>query len=100
MRLSRLALLIAFYVSLDVANPMMPGALVFGAQESVEARQADRFRAHDEAPALALAPEGLTPIEPIVVPSRMTWAAPRTRHVHVTRSRLLLQAPAPSSEDH
>jgi hypothetical protein len=100
MWLSRLALIVALYVSLDVANPMMPGALVFGVQESVEARQGDRFRAHDEAPLLALAPERLDSVEPIVVPNRMTRAAPRAPEAHVTRSRLSLQRPDPSPEDH
>jgi hypothetical protein len=53
MRLARLALLVAVYVALDVSNPMMPGALTFGVEESVELRRAERYRGqtHLAAPA-------------------------------------------------
>ena len=47
MTLSRLALLVALYLSLDVSNPMFPGALTFGLEDSVEVRQADRLRGLD-----------------------------------------------------
>lgn len=33
---TRLTLLIVFYVTLDFANPLMPGAVNFGADESIE----------------------------------------------------------------
>ncbi|HEV8436946.1 MAG TPA: hypothetical protein VGT40_02525 [Methylomirabilota bacterium] len=36
MKARRLALLIAFYITLDFANPWMPGALNFDADESVD----------------------------------------------------------------
>jgi hypothetical protein len=42
--LLRLALLFAVYLSLDFSNPLMPGAVSFGAEESVKARQAERPR--------------------------------------------------------
>jgi hypothetical protein len=48
------SLLFAIYLSLDLSNPMMPGALCFGAQDSVEARQAERVRAGHAGEALAV----------------------------------------------
>lgn len=48
----RLALLFAVYLSLDFSNPLMPGAVTFGAGEtSVEARHGERPRVTDVAPA-------------------------------------------------
>jgi hypothetical protein len=43
-----LVLAFALYLSLDVANPLMPGAVTFGDDSSVELRQAERFRGHHE----------------------------------------------------
>jgi hypothetical protein len=40
----RLTLLLVIYVALDFSNPLMPGAVSFGAAESVEARHGDRLR--------------------------------------------------------
>jgi len=54
--LVRLALVVAVYLSLDLSNPMMPGALTFGVEDSVEARQADRFRSHGDAAGLPASP--------------------------------------------
>ena len=39
MTLSRLALLVALYLSLDVSNPMFPGALTFGLPNSPATRR-------------------------------------------------------------
>ena len=47
MNLLRLALLFAVYLSLDFANPLMPGAVTFGDGETVEGRQGERFRGAD-----------------------------------------------------
>lgn len=99
MRLRRSALLIALYVALDFANPMMPGALVFGVEDSVEARHPDRSRADNDAPPFDAAPERVAAAEPVRVPSRMTLVSPRAPRTHVTRSRLSLPASA-SLEDH
>lgn len=103
MKLPRLTVLVAMYVSLDVANPLMPGALSFGVEDSVEARQVDRFRGHDDVSTLPLAPasEPLAPVERSVTRSRLVTAASwHFWRAHVTRSDPSLLAPAPSPEDH
>ena len=99
MSLSRLALIVAVYLSLDVANPMMPGALVFGAEDSVELRQPDRSPTHEETP-LAPAPERVVMGEPAIVSRRPTQVASSVTHTPVTRSHLARPASAsPSAED-
>lgn len=103
MTLSRLALLVALYLSLDVSNPMFPGALTFGLEDSVEVRQADRLRGHDDGIPLPLAraSERLALPERAVAPSRAP--APlisRSRRAHAPRAHLPLRAPGPSPEDH
>jgi hypothetical protein len=104
MTLTRLALFVAAYVALDVSNPMMPGALTFGVEQSVEARQADRFRgqAHESVPISgAPEPEQLDPDrQPLRPRGLLVPGTPRSRQVHVARSQLSLPAPVSSSEDH
>jgi hypothetical protein len=98
-----LTLLVAIYVSLDVANPLMPGALSFGADESVEARQADRFRTHDDVGAAARDParDIVAVAEPTVVRRGMTAAVrPHARWARVIRSHPSPPLPASSPEDH
>lgn len=94
-----LPLLVTVYVAIDVANPMMPGALVFSPGESIEASQSPRCRANDEATAVAPAPERLGPIAPVLVPPRPVSVAPRAPRTHVTRAHLPLRAPSPAAED-
>jgi hypothetical protein len=103
MKLPRLTLLVAMYVSLDVANPLMPGALSFRVEESVEARQVDRFRGHDDVSTLPLAPasEPLAPVEPRATRSRViTAVGSYFWRAHDTRSDPSLRPPAPAPEDH
>jgi hypothetical protein len=104
MMLARLALLVAAYLSLDVSNPMMPGALTFGVEESVEARPSDRFRGQDPHAAPmpgAPEPERLDPSDRGLTVRRLpAVAAPGSRPAPVTRSRLSLPAPAAPAEDH
>jgi len=102
MTLARMALLFAIYMSLDISNPLMPGALTFSVEESVEVRQSDRVRGEDDA---ALTPlpgvDRLAPPERSVVLFRP--AAPvtvRSRRAHITRSHPSLPQPASPSEDH
>jgi hypothetical protein len=98
-----LVLLVTVYLSLDVANPLMPGALTFGVEDSVELRQAERFRARDH---VALRPTVTPPdrVEPIDHGSTVTWTpaanAPRLVPSRVQRARSSLSVPSPSSEDH
>jgi hypothetical protein len=41
------ALVVALCLTVDVANPLMPGALGLGLENSIDSRQADRPRADD-----------------------------------------------------
>jgi hypothetical protein len=98
--MARLALVIAVYLSLDVTNPMMPGAFVFGVDDSVELRQADRFRPQANAPRLAPAPVRDAPLEPppiVATPARTP--TPLRRAAHGPRSSLPL-VPVVAPEDH
>jgi hypothetical protein len=98
--LSRLRFLVALYILLDVATPMLPGALVFSAEDSVETHQAPRFRAHDDASPSAPAPDRVRPIEPILVAPRPAVSGPCVRRAHIVRPHLLSSASAASAEDH
>jgi hypothetical protein len=104
MMLAKLALFVAAYIAQDVSNPLMPGALTFSVEQSVEVRQADRFRGqvHEVAP-IPRAPE-LECLDPDAQPLRprrlLAPETPCSRQVHVARSQLSLHAPASPSEDH
>jgi hypothetical protein len=102
MTLARLAVLFAIYVSLDLANPLMPGALMFGVQESIEVRQSDRARGEDDAtPTRVAGTERLAPPERSSAMFRpIAPVGVRARQVHVTRSHPASPPPAPPSEDH
>ena len=102
---TRLALAVALCLSLDVANPMMPGALGFGVQNSVDSRQADRARVDDVAGALPPAPTGeqVEGLDPGPARSRL---APGVRHARITHAFRRASAPpsshaapAPSDDD-
>jgi hypothetical protein len=102
MRASWLVLLVTSYLALDVGNPLMPGALTFGA-DSVEVRQAERFRAHHD---VALLPAAALParVEPIDRPVAASRAPAGVIHLipasGVQRARSVLSAPSYPSEDH
>lgn len=98
--LLRLSLLVALYLSFDVATPMVPGALVFSAEDSVEVHQAPRFRAHDDASPSVPMPTRVRPTEPILVAPRPALSAPRGRRAHIVRPRVPAPAPTASAEDH
>jgi hypothetical protein len=61
MTLAKLALLVAMYLALDLSNPMMPGALAFGVEETVEVVQSDRSRGDDHTPLVAFQTGSPTP---------------------------------------
>lgn len=103
MKVSWLVLLVAVYVLLDVANPLMPGALMFGIEDSVEARQADRLRGHDDAALLlrSSAPLQLVGAERAVILGRAPAPVPsRVLQVRAPRSSPARPAPSASPEDH
>jgi hypothetical protein len=104
MTLARLALFVAVYVALDVSNPMLPGALTFGGEPSVEMRQTDRFRGqvHEAAPIpRAPEPERLDPADrPLTLRRQRPPETLRLRPTHAARSRLSGPASAAPSEDH
>jgi hypothetical protein len=100
---SWLILLVAVYVSLDVANPMMPGALTFGIADSVESRQAERFRGHDDGALFPAspAPERLEPADRGRTLARgPSPAVARPWQADTPRRRPSTPAPAAPSEDH
>ncbi|MBI2217333.1 MAG: hypothetical protein HYU51_08555 [Candidatus Rokubacteria bacterium] len=102
MSISWVVWLVAVYMSLDVSNPMMPGALTFGIDESVEVRQADRFRAHDAAARLPLAPapKRLEPVErPVIVTRASAPDVPRIRRSRLEYPRPAVSTPTASPED-
>jgi hypothetical protein len=101
-RTSWLVLIVAVYVSLDVANPLMPGALTFGVEDSVEVRQAERFRGPDDAalvPTVPL-PERVARTEQTAVrwppAADVVWSWSR----HAPRARSALSALSTPSPDH
>jgi hypothetical protein len=102
MRFSWLTLAVAIYISLDVANPLMPGALTFGIEDSVEIRLAERFRSHHSVVSIPATP----PSERVGQIDHQTLVSPvpagdipRTSPSHVQRARSSLSAPASSPED-
>jgi hypothetical protein len=100
---SWLILTVALYVSIDIANPMMPGALTFGIEDSVEVRQAERFRDHHDVAWLPAGPpcERVDQVDHQPVLSRVPAAAiRRTSPSRVQCARSSLCAPIASPEDH
>lgn len=81
MSLLKLALLLVVYVSLDFANPMMPGAVSFDSGGSVEGRKADRGR---DADAVASRLQATTVLRHVTVqPARIGSARPAPQGVPV-----------------
>jgi hypothetical protein len=97
-------LLLVLYVCLDFANPLMPGAVTFDADESVEGVRAERSRADGEAAAVVPVPaaEHLRPAPVVGVAAR-----PRPG-LDLARAHLVMQRPtrpraadpAPPGDDH
>ena len=99
----RLALLLLLYVSFDLANPLMPGAVQF-VDGSVEEVQADRAR-----PEGLAAPALLVQLPALGRPQVVVQASPRSRPITVDRRQAPLpvqhpsdasSAPPSPSEDH
>jgi hypothetical protein len=100
--MSWLVLAVTLYVSLDLANPLMPGALMFGVEDSVKARQSERFRGQDDTTLVAatLPPEGLEPSAPRPAVDRISAGVDGGRPPEAPRARSSLSTPAAPSEDH
>jgi hypothetical protein len=66
------SLLFAVLLSFDLSNPMLPGALCFDAQDSVEVRQAERGRPGHAGEALAMTrrQDRIEPVERSVASAR------------------------------
>jgi hypothetical protein len=98
--LRRLIFILALYFTLDVANPMMPGALVLSAEDSIEMRMAQRLSAEDVAAARADATKSLKPcITFPVVRTTVVVRAARPFRTHAPRHRVPVSAPAASPEE-
>jgi hypothetical protein len=102
MRASWLVLVVALYVSLDVANPLMPGAVTFGLEDPLDMRQAERLRGHDVAVQSRALPVSAVQAEPrptqvigLSAADTAPTVPPRGR-----RARSSLVAPAAPCEDH
>ncbi len=96
----RLIFLFALYLTLDVANPMLPGALVVSAEDSIEVRMAPRLSVDDEAAVLAGTTECVKQGSTLPV-VRTTVALPAVRpcRTHGPRRRVPVSTPAPSPEE-
>jgi len=99
----RFSLLLLLYVSLDVANPLMPGAVQF-VDGSVEVVQADRARAES-----IVAPALLAHVPTLGRPHVVVQTLSRSHPMTVDHRQTLLPArrppdalsdPASPSEDH
>ena len=104
MRASRLAILFfLLYVAFDFANPLMPGAVSFDPNDSVEAVRASQARAGaatvatvPRTPERLRAPGEARPVvraEPVILP-------PRERLGHRRRAPAPAPPPPQASEDH
>jgi hypothetical protein len=103
MSLLQLTVLLVVYVALDFSNPLMPGAVVFGAGDSVEGRQPGRVRDVAAAGPLlpAAAPRHVAPIRPpVVLVARPAPAHAPVRHARPPRSHPSSSRSVAPSEDH
>jgi len=98
--MSRLTLVLALYVALDLANPLMPGAFAFSVEDSVEAHTIRPIRADDSATTTSvLAPGRVEPIPEVPWSSFPSARSPRLCRIHVTRSHQSASAAATSLDD-
>ena len=95
-----LIFVLALYFTLDVANPMMPGALVLSAEDSIEMRTAQRLSPDDVAAARADTTKSLRPGTTLpAVRTTVVVRAARPFQTHAPRHRVPLSAPAASPEE-
>jgi hypothetical protein len=98
----RLIYLLAVYLTLDVANPMMPGALVLSVADSVEVRMAPRLSVEDVAGAQAGTLECREPVSTLLAVSApvVVRAVHHPSRTHAPRLHLSASTPAPPFEEH
>lgn len=94
-----LALLVTLYVAMDVAYPLMPGALVFDPEASVEARQTARFWASDDVTPPMPGPARTELATRVPVSPGAAMATPRPPRRLIACARAPLRAPDSSGED-
>lgn len=97
--LRRLIFLLALYVTLDVANPAMPGALSFSVDDSVEARVAHRLWVEDVAAVCTDVPEPLEVVCEVPVLTSLVVGAIRPRRARAPHRRLPEPSSTPSPEE-
>jgi hypothetical protein len=103
MSLRLLVVMLGLYIALDLANPLMPGAFTFDADDSVEGVAGSSVRLYPApAPALMPLPAPATAAAHMVLP-----ASPLSPHVARTVGRVVprrrppsVRDTAPPSEDH
>lgn len=104
MEVRGLTLAVLAYLCLDFANPMIPGAVSFEPDESVEGVWGDRGRCDAAAlrppPALASVQVEPPPGLPAARPRRLVPSTRPERPGHLGRSRLTPSDTAASADDH
>jgi hypothetical protein len=98
------ALLFLLYVALDFANPLMPGAVNFDAETSVEAARLERVRSCRVAE-VAMPAAGPPPVVPGLAPAPESHPArpapprPTRRLAAPPRSGPTAESPSPPGDD-
>ncbi len=98
-------LLILLYVTLDFANPMMPGAVMFNPDDTIEGVYVERVRPQSPAVAVALVPilghgDLLPIIRAVARGLRENPEAPNRWRVQIGRAHSFSPDPASLTDDH
>ena len=102
MRVPRLVLLIAFYVTLDFASPFIAGAFMFNADESVDGVHAHRQQVKVKAVSVPMPMPGRAENEPVprLAPPRHGVRPMSEWFIHLRRAHSPTATAASISEDH
>lgn len=99
-----LALAFLLYVALDFANPMIPGAVTFDPDDTVEAVRADGAAALEQLIVIAPAPapDAVAParLVPLVAPAPRTVPGAHRRFTRARRVPPTSRPAPPGAEDH
>jgi len=91
------------WVALDLANPLLPGALSFSVDESVDAASAERVRGASVSAGSPRPAARHLVIGPVVGVARALVSgrrSPRRRHRHPARRPLLVRDASSPKDDH